>query len=199
MGANVTSFRDSMSHAKICGEFGVLLELLARDNLKLRGLPLANQCCMCCYNEESVDHLLLHYPVAHSLWVQMLQVFRIQWVMLGSMESLVFCWSYWLGKFSSDIWNMVPSCLMWVVWMERNRRSFEAKEKSLVQLQALCQSTFLIGLGAGVLQIVLLLLSFLLPLELSLKLLFLSLLFFVAISCVHCHEHLVSAFFAVSS
>ena len=36
---------------------------------------------------------------------------------------------------------MVPSCLMLVVWMERNRHSFEAKEKSLVQLQALCQST----------------------------------------------------------
>ena len=30
---------------------------------------------------------------------------------------------------------------MWVVWMERNRCSFEAKEKLLVQLQALCQST----------------------------------------------------------
>ena len=29
-------------------------------------------------------------------------------------------------------------CLMWVVWMERNWRSFEAKEKSIVQLQALC-------------------------------------------------------------
>ena len=36
---------------------------------------------------------------------------------------------------------MVPGCLMWVVWMERNRRSFEAKEISLVQLQALYQST----------------------------------------------------------
>ena len=36
---------------------------------------------------------------------------------------------------------MVPGCLMLVVWMERNQRSFEAKEKSLVQLQALCQST----------------------------------------------------------
>ena len=88
-----------------------------------------------------MDHLLLHCPVAHSLWVQMLQVFGIQWVMPGSVESLVFCWNIWLGKFSLDIWNMVPGCLMLVVWMERNRRSFEAKEKSLVQLQALCQST----------------------------------------------------------
>ena len=65
----------------------------------------------------------------------------IQWVMLGSVESLVSCWSFWLGKFSLDIWNMVPGCLMWVVWMERNRRSFKTKEKSNVQLQALCHST----------------------------------------------------------
>ena len=36
---------------------------------------------------------------------------------------------------------MVPSCLIRVVWMKRNRHSFEAKEKLLVQLQALCQST----------------------------------------------------------
>ena len=79
-----------------------------------------------------MDHLPLYCPVAHSLWVQMLQVFGIQWVMPGSVESLVFCWSNWLGKFSLDIWNMVPDCLMWVVWMEKNQRSFEAKEKSLV-------------------------------------------------------------------
>ena len=46
-----------------------------------------------------------------------------------------------LGKFSSDIWNMVPSCLMWVVWLERNRRSFEALERTLDQLQALSQNT----------------------------------------------------------
>ena len=78
-----------------------------------------------------MDHLL-HCPVAHSLWVQMLQVFKTQWVMPGSVESLVFCWSNWLGNFSLDIWNMILGCLMYVVWIERNQRSFEAKEKSLV-------------------------------------------------------------------
>ena len=52
--------------------------------------------------------------------------------MPGSVDSLVYCWSNWLGKFNSDIWNMVPGCLMWIVWMERNRRSFEDTEKSLV-------------------------------------------------------------------
>ena len=61
--------------------------------------------------------------------------------MLGFVESLVYCWSYWLGKFNSDIWNMIPGCLMWIVWMERNQCSFEDTEKSLVQFQALCQKT----------------------------------------------------------
>ena len=83
--------------------------------------------------------------------------------------------------------------------MERNRRSFEAKEKSLVQLQV-AKVLFLNGLGAGVLQTVLLLWSFLLPLVLPLKLLFFSfLLLLVTISCVHHHEHLVFVVFDFSS
>ena len=116
-------------------------QILTLDNLKLKGRILVNRCCMCHWNEETVDHLLLHCPVAHSLWVYMLQIFGIHWVMPGSVESLVYCWSFWLGKFNSDIWNMIPGCLMWIVWTERNRRSFEDTEKSLVQLQALCQKT----------------------------------------------------------
>ena len=109
-------------------------QILTLDNLMLRGCTSANRCCMCYCNEEIVDHLLLHCLLAHSLLVHMLQFFGIQWVMPGSVENLVFCWSYWLGKFNSDIWNLVPSCLMWIVWMERNRRSFEDTQKSLTQL-----------------------------------------------------------------
>ena len=60
---------------------------------------------------------------------------------------------------------------------------------------ALC----LISLGAGVLRLVLPSLSFFLPLVLSPKLLFLSLLFFVAFSCVHHNEHLVFALFILFS
>ena len=78
-------------------------QILTLDNLMSQDLPLANRYCMCCCNKESMDHLLQHCPVAHFLWVQMLQVFGIQWVMPGSVESLVFCWSNWLGKFSSNI------------------------------------------------------------------------------------------------
>ena len=69
----------------------------------------------------------------------MLQAFSIQWILLSSVAELLFCWNHWFGKHDSDIWNLIPGCLMWIVWMERNRRSFEDSEKSLVELIGLCQ------------------------------------------------------------
>ena len=80
-------------------------QILTLDNLMSRDLPLANRYCMCCCNKESMDHLLQHCPVAHFLWVQMLQVFGIQWVMPGSVESLVFCWGNFLLTYR--IWFLV--------------------------------------------------------------------------------------------
>ena len=47
-------------------------QILTLDNLMLRGCPLANRCCLCYFNAESVDHLLLFCPMAHSLWMYML-------------------------------------------------------------------------------------------------------------------------------
>ena len=113
--------------------------ILTLDNLMLKGRPLANWCCMCCSDGESVDHLLLHCPIIHSLWAFMLQAFGIHWVMPGSVAGLLSSWHQWLGKHNSEIWNLVPGCLMWIVWLERNRRSFEDKEKTLEELKILCQ------------------------------------------------------------
>ena len=105
----------------------------------LRGRPLVNRCCMCCCDGESVDNLLLHCPVTHTLWTFMLQAFGIHWVMLGSVAGLLSCWHQWLGKHNSNIWNLIPGCLMWIVWLGRNRRSFENMEKTLDELKVLCQ------------------------------------------------------------
>ena len=109
-------------------------QILTLDNFMLRGCPLANRCCMCCYNEEYVDHLLISCSLVHSLWMHLIQLFRINWVMPGSVVDLLCCWHHWLGKYNSDIWNLVLGCLMWTIWTERNRCSFEDIEKSMAQL-----------------------------------------------------------------
>ena len=114
-------------------------QFLTLDKLMLHGRPLANRCCMCCCNVESVNHLLLFCSIAHSLWIYMLWLFGIDWVMLGSIVDLLFCWYNWLGKHSSDIWNLVPSCLLWTICTERNRRLFEDEGKTVVQLLKFCQ------------------------------------------------------------
>ena len=90
-------------------------QILTLDNLMLRGRILVNRCCLCCSNAESIDHLLLLCPIAHSLWMYMLWLFGIEWVMPGSVVDLLFCWYHWLGKHSSNIWDLVPGCLMWTI------------------------------------------------------------------------------------
>ena len=107
----------------------------------LCGRPLANRCCMCCCNEESVDYLLIFCLLAHSMWMHMIQLFGIDWVMLSLVADLLCCWHHWLGKYNSDIWNLVLGCLMWTIWTEHNRHSFEDIEKSMAQLLDLCQRT----------------------------------------------------------
>ena len=73
----------------------------------------------------------------------MLQAFGIHWVMPGSVAGLLSCWHQWLGKHNSDIWNLVSGYLMWIVWLERNHRSFKDNEKTLDELKVLCQHSLL--------------------------------------------------------
>ena len=101
----------------------------------LRGRPLATWCCMCCCDGESVDYLLLHCHVTHSLWYS-LGYARISGEFVILLASVAW-------KRNSDIWNLVPRCLMWIVWLERNRRSFEDNEKTLDELIVLCQRSLL--------------------------------------------------------
>ena len=73
----------------------------------------------------------------------MLQAFGIHWVRPRSVAGLLSCWHQWLRNHNSDIWNLVPGCLIWIVWLERNRCSFEDNEKTLDELKVLCQRRFL--------------------------------------------------------
>jgi|UniRef100_A0A2N9G010 hypothetical protein len=59
----------------------VLGKLPTIDNLRKRKMVLVNRCCMCKANEESVDHLLLHCPLAKELWDSVLSLFGVSWVM----------------------------------------------------------------------------------------------------------------------
>ena len=115
--------------------------ILTIDNLVKKTLPLVNWCCLCKCDEETVDHLLLHCKFASALWSEVLIMFGVQWVMSDTIVSLLFAWRNWLGTHSSKVWNMVPTCLMWLVWKERNAQNFEDIERSIDMVKNLMART----------------------------------------------------------
>jgi hypothetical protein len=98
-------------------------------------------CSMCRCNGETVDHLLLHCPVAREPWSFVFRLFGVDRVILGCVLDHVAGWRNWFGKHSSAVWNLVPSCVMWSLWRERNNRTFEDIEHSVGQLIEFCMSS----------------------------------------------------------
>ena len=115
------------------------------------------------------------------------------------MAEVLFCWSHWLGKHNSDIWNLIPGCLMWTIWTEWNGCSFEDSDKSLVELKGLCQHSLFDWSQFWEFTDCSSLLQFFSSLSLVSWLFF----FLFSVLCfavvVHPHEHIVCFFFMISS
>ncbi|XP_065627831.1 sphingoid long-chain bases kinase 1 [Quercus suber] len=111
-------------------------KILTGDNLRLRKLVFVDWCIMCRHCGETVDHLLLHCEMTYRLWSFVFITFGLPWVIPRSITELLFGWWNWLGKQSSQIWNLVPLCILWCIWKERNRRTFEDLDSSGDQLLA---------------------------------------------------------------
>ena len=69
--------------------------------------------------------MLHHCKYAYAFWCEVFLMFGIQWVMPKIVATLLFGWRNWLGKHFSKIWNMVPTCLMRLIWREQNTCTFE--------------------------------------------------------------------------
>ncbi len=108
----------------------------AIDNLWKRRVLVIDWCCMCKSNGESVNHLLLHCPLAQERWNLIFTLFGTSWVMPRVVEELFACWTNTMGNSESGtIWRAVPDCLMWCLWRERNSRTFSGEENSVPALK----------------------------------------------------------------
>ena len=58
--------------------------MITLDQLKRRGRAVANKCCLCEKEEETIDHLLIHYKIARMLWDLFLTIVGTSWVFLHS-------------------------------------------------------------------------------------------------------------------
>lgn len=80
---------------------------------------------MCQIDVEVLDHILLLFPLARELWFGQFGKMGIQWVLPIDYKS--FC----VGDFFSGaglkrkvdmLWEYDIADVIWVIWMERNRR-----------------------------------------------------------------------------
>jgi hypothetical protein len=120
----------------------ILGKILTLDNLRKRNIIVLEWCCLCRKGGESIDHLFIHCEVASEMWTVCLQLFGVIWVMPRRVSELMECWRGQLGNREVlQLWRLVPLCLMWCLWRERNARSFEDREIGLAELKRLFLQT----------------------------------------------------------
>jgi hypothetical protein len=95
---------------------------------------VVNRCWLCESDGESVDHLLIHCGVTNALWNAILSRLGLSWVMLSSVKELMACWCLGGRTRSAVVWKMIPLCLMWCIWRERNTRCFEDSTMSFEEI-----------------------------------------------------------------
>ena len=118
--------------------------ILTIDNLRKRGIITMNWCYMCKKSGESVDHLLLHCEIVRSLWSEVLARVGLAWVMPEKVSEFLASWRGIRGNSQiAYIWKMLPICLWWCIWRERNARCFEDQERSMEELRILFFNTLL--------------------------------------------------------
>lgn len=61
--------------------FALLGCILTIDNLRRQNMIIIGACPLCLAAEESVDHVLLHYPLAHKVRSSTISCFELSWVL----------------------------------------------------------------------------------------------------------------------
>jgi hypothetical protein len=110
-------------------------KILTLNNLRKRHVIVIDKCCMCKMNGETMDYLLLHCEVARVLWNATFSRFSLSWAMSLRVVDLFACWRTGSRSRSAAMWKMIPSCLMWCLWRERNDSNFEDKEMTFEELR----------------------------------------------------------------
>ncbi|RVW89949.1 Transposon TX1 uncharacterized 149 kDa protein [Vitis vinifera] len=73
------------------------------------GWSLANRCFLCCDDEETINHILVHCPKARVLWNLVFTLFRVNWVLQLTVRDTLLGWSAsFVDKKREKIWRATP-------------------------------------------------------------------------------------------
>ena len=80
-------------------------KILTFDNLRKRCIIIVDWCYMCRRSGESVDHLLLHYPIAYEQQTMVWSLFGLHWVMPQRVLDVLASWQGTFGRHHNEaVW-----------------------------------------------------------------------------------------------
>ncbi|RVW60639.1 hypothetical protein CK203_048902 [Vitis vinifera] len=75
-----------------------------------RGWILANRCFLCCDEEETINHILIHCPKARVLWNLVFSLFGVNWVLPLTVRDTLLGWSAsFVDKKRGKTWRQLLS------------------------------------------------------------------------------------------
>ena len=105
-----------VSFFKWTAAFGKILTL---DRLWDKEVPVMDWCYMCKRSRESVNHLLLHCPIAFELRSMVWALFGVLWVMPQSVTDLFSAWHGPFGRHQNIyLWRAAPRFMAYLVRKE---------------------------------------------------------------------------------
>ena len=111
-------------------------KVLTLDQLKRKGRSLANRCFFCLAEEKTTNQTLIHCTRIRVLWELLFALFGVTWVLPCSVRETFLGWcGSFVGKKSKKTWKLAPLCLLWAMWKERNRITFDNEEFSVHRLK----------------------------------------------------------------
>jgi hypothetical protein len=75
------------------------------------------------------------------IWDLAFSMFGVIWVMPRRVMDLLHCWPRLTRRTVGDIWGLIPHCIMWCLWRERNARCFEGCETPIQDLKKFVLNT----------------------------------------------------------
>jgi mannosylglycoprotein endo-beta-mannosidase len=118
--------------------FGWLLvqsKLLTTDKLTLRNCPCNLLCPLCKVDPETADHICLHCPFAMQVWHRVSTWSQGLVTLPEAQRGLEDWWQGALGCLPKHVRRLKAAILIyttWNLWKQRNRRTFENKEASVL-------------------------------------------------------------------